>query len=83
MSVINSTHTVNRLSSLLGIEQNSSGSGVNSTSIQGTETTSPSTVGIAQAVELNSEDLLHTLVLKDRLEGGAHLLSMVAIDDDL
>ena len=55
-------------------------SGVNSTFIQGTETTS-STVGIAQAVELNSEDLSHTLVLKDRLEG-AHLLSMVAIDDD-
>ena len=82
MSVIGSTHTVNRLSSLLGIEQNSSGSGVNSTSIQGTEISSPSSVGIAKALELNSEDLSHTLVLKDRLEGGAHLLSMVAIDDD-
>ncbi len=73
MSVINSTHTVNRLSSLLGIEQNSSGSGVNSTSIQGTETTSPSTVGIAQAVEIEFRRLVAHFGIERPFGGGSTL----------
>ena len=62
---------------MLGVEQNTTSIGVNSSQRTGT----PSSVEAAQAVELNDTDFSHTLVLKDRLEGGAHLLSMVSIDD--
>ena len=62
---------------MLGVVQTSPGAGISSTQLAGT----PSTVGVAQAIELDGSDLSHTLILKDRLEGGAHLLSMVSIDD--
>ena len=77
MSSVNTTQTVNLLASMLGVEQNSTSIGVNSSQRTG----GPSFVEAAQAVELNDTDISHTLVLKDRLEGGAHLLSMVSIDD--
>ena len=77
MSSLNTTQTVNRLASMLGVDQNTTSIGVNSSQRTGT----PSSVEAAQAIELNDTDFSHTLVLKDRLEGGAHLLSMVSIDD--
>ena len=77
MSSVNTTQTVTRLASMLGVDQNTTSIGVNSSQRTGT----PSSVEAAQAVELNDTDFSHTLVLKDRLEGGAHLLSMVSIDN--
>ena len=77
MSLVNTSQTVSRLASMLGVDQNSNSIGVNNSQSAGT----PSSVEVAQAVELNDADSSHTLVLKDRLEGGAHLLSMVSIDD--
>ena len=77
MSSLNTTQTVTRLASMLGVDQNTTSIGVNSSQRTGT----PSSVEAAQAVELNDTDLSHTLVLKDRLEGGAHLLSMVSVDN--
>ena len=77
MSLVDTSQTVNRLASMLGVVQTSPGAGISSTQLAGT----PSTVGVAQAIELDGSDLSHTLILKDRLEGGAHLLSMVSIDD--
>jgi len=62
---------------MLGVDQNTTSIGVNSSQRTGT----PSSVEAAQAVELNDTDFSHTLVLKDRLQGGAHLLSMVSIDN--
>ena len=67
---------------MLGIDQNSNTNGVGSTVVQGSETTASSSVNAAEAFDLASSELSHTLVLKDRLEGGAHLLSLVTIDSE-
>ena len=82
MPTVNTTQTVNLLTSMLGIDQNSNTNGVGSTVVQGSETTTSSSVNAAEAFDLASSELSHTLVLKDRLEGGAHLLSLITIDSE-
>ena len=82
MPTVNTTQTVNLLTSMLGIDQNSNTNGVGSMVVQGSETTASSSVNAAEAFDLASSELSHTLVLKDRLEGGAHLLSLVTIDSE-
>ncbi|MAU78058.1 MAG: hypothetical protein CMN48_03715 [SAR116 cluster bacterium] len=67
---------------MLGIDQDANTNGVGSTVVQGSETTASSSVNAAEAFDLASSELSHTLVLKDRLEGGAHLLSLVTIDSE-
>ena len=79
---IDSSQTIQRLSSMLGIQQNSQSDGINNTSIQGSESSNLTSTGIALSYELDSAELSHTLILKDRLEGGAHLLSMISVDND-
>ena len=70
MPTINTTQTVNLLTSMLGIDQNSNTNGVGLTVAQGSETTASSSVNAAEAFDLASSELSHTLVLKDRLEEG-------------
>ena len=82
MPTVNTTQTVNLLTSMLGIDQDANTNGVGSTVVQGSETTASSSVNAAEAFDLASSELSHTLVLKDRLEGGAHLLSLVTIDSE-
>ena len=82
MPTVSTTQTVNLLTSMLGIDQNSNSNGVGSTVVQGSETTAPTSVNIAESSDIASSELSHTLVLKDRLEGGAHLLSLVTIDSE-
>ena len=82
MPTIKTPQTVNLLTSMLGIDQNSNTNGVGLTVVQGSETTASSSVNAAEAFDLASSELSHTLVLKDHLEGGAHLLSLVTIDSE-
>ena len=82
MSTVASTQTVSLLASMLGVNQNTDNNGVNATSIEGTDISASSSVNVAEAVGLNSSELSHILVLKDRLEGGSHLLSMVSINEN-
>ena len=82
MPTVSTTQTVNLLTSMLGIDQNSNSNGVGSKVVQGSETTAPTSVNIAESSDIDSSELSHTLVLKDRLEGGAHLLSLVTIDSE-
>ena len=82
MSTVASTQTVSLLASMLGVNQNTDSNGVNATSIEGTDISASSSVNVAEAVGLNSSELSHILVLKDRLEGGSHLLSMVSINEN-
>ena len=70
------------MSSILGIQQNSHSDGINNTSIQGSESSNLTSTDVALSYELDSAELSHTLILKDRLEGGAHLLSMISVDND-
>ena len=82
MSTVDTSQTVNLLASMLGVNQNSNSTGVNQSYVEGSSTSAATQVTAAQAVELGDTDISHTLVLKDRLEGGAHLLSMVSIDSE-
>ena len=82
MPTVSTTQTVNLLTSMLGIDQNSNSNGVGSKVMQGSETTAPTSVNMAESYDIDSSELSHTLVLKDRLEGGAHLLSLVTIDSE-
>ena len=77
MPTVSTTQTVNLLTSMLGIDQNSNSNGVGSKVVQGSETTAPTSVNIADSFDIDSSELSHTLVLKDRLGGGAHLLLAV------
>ena len=79
---VSTTQTVNLLTSMLGIDQNSNSNGAGSKVVQGSETIAPTSVNIAESSDIDSSELSHTLVLKDRLEGGAHLLSLITIDSE-
>ena len=81
MTTVYTTQTVNMLANALGVT-NTAGSNISaSKSVEGDSSSITSSIAAIQA-DMGNVEFAHRLILKDRLEGGAHIMSMVTITND-
>ncbi|MGB1983614.1 MAG: hypothetical protein ACPHVM_09335, partial [Candidatus Puniceispirillaceae bacterium] len=81
MTTVYTTQTVNMLANALGVSNNAGGTIAVSKSSKGDATSITSSVAADQS-NMENEAFAHRLILKDRLEGGAHIMAMVTVTND-
>ena len=81
MTTVYTTQTVNMLANALGVSNNAGSTIATSKSSEGDATSITSSVAADQS-NMENVAFAHRLILKDRLEGGAHIMSMVTITND-
>ena len=81
MTTVYTTQTVNMLANALGVSNNAGSTIATSKSSEGDATSITSSVAADQS-DMENVAFAHRLILKDRLEGGAHIMSMVTITND-
>ncbi len=81
MTAVYTTQTVNMLANALGVSNNTGSNIAVSKSVSGDSTSITSSIATIQA-DMGDAEFAHRLILKDRLEGGAHIMSMVTITND-
>ena len=81
MTTVYTTQTVNMLANALGVSNNAGSTIATSKSSEGDATSITSSVAADQS-NMENVAFAHRLILKDRLEGGAHIMSMVTVTND-
>ena len=75
MATVSTSQTVITLANSLGVELNSSNQLSSAKSVGGSVDPVTSVVAVDQA-QLSDLSISHTLIFKDRLEGGANIMTM-------
>ena len=81
MTTVYTTQTVSMLANALGVKAGGNDTLVASKNAAG-DVSQVTSASEATQAEVSDADFAHRLVLKDRLEGGAHIMSMVTVTHD-
>mgnify|MGYP001261207707 CR=1 FL=1 len=80
MTIVSSSQTVNIIANSLGVNVDSSDQLSSAKSVNGSAE-NLTTVRAAEQVQLSDSNISHTLIFKDRLEGGANIMTMGTVSD--
>ena len=80
MTIVSSSQTVNIIANSLGVNVDSSDQLSSAKSVNGS-VENLTTVRAAEQVQLSDSNISHTLIFKDRLEGGANIMTMGTVSD--
>ena len=80
MTIVSTSQTVNIIANSLGVNVDSSDQLSSVKSVNGS-VENVTTVRTAEQVQLLDSNISHTLIFKDRLEGGANIMTMGTVSD--
>ena len=80
MTIVSTSQTVNIIANSLGVNVDSSDQLSSVKSVNGS-VENVTTVRTAEQVQLSDSNISHTLIFKDRLEGGANIMTMGTVSD--
>ena len=80
MTILSTSQTVNIIANALGVNVDSSEQFASEKSVNG-PVENLTTVRAAEQVQLSDSNISHTLIFKDRLEGGANIMTMGTVSD--
>ena len=80
MATVSTSQTVSTIANLLGVNVNSSNQLSSAKSVNGS-VENLTTARAAEQARLSDSSISHTLIFKDRLEGGANIMTMGTVSD--
>ena len=80
MATVSTSQTVSTIANLLGVNVNSSNQLSSAKSVNGSVENLTTARAVEQA-QLSDSSISHTLIFKDRLEGGANIMTMGTVSD--
>ena len=80
MTTVSTSQTVSTIANLLGVNVNSSNQLSSAKSVNGS-VENLTTARAAEQAQLSDSSISHTLIFKDRLEGGANIMTMGTVSD--